>query len=130
MERSLVRLHARRLSRLILAAGLVAAQAGCDDDDDDDGGTGVGGPPPQQVTITMSDFAFTPRVDTVAVGGTVTWTNAGAAPHTSTSTADPSLWDSGSLATGQSFPRVFPAAGSFDYDCTIHPQMTGRIVAR
>lgn len=130
MERSLVRLQARRLSRLVLAAGLVATLGGCDDDEDDDGGTGVGGPPPQQVAITISDFAFTPRIDTVAVGGTVTWTNSGAAPHTATSTADPSVWDSGSLATGQNFARVFPAAGSFDYDCTIHPQMTGRIVAR
>jgi plastocyanin len=67
-------------------------------------------------------------VDTVAVGGTVTWVNNGPSPHTSTSAAGG--WDSGIVADGGSFPHVFPSAGSFGYICSLHPQMTGTIVVR
>ena len=128
MEYSRIRLLSRRVPAFVLAAALAVAAQGCSDDDDD-GGTGLVAPP-TQVTINIVDFAFNPRVDTVAVGGTVTWTNTGNAPHTSTSTASPALWDSGTLNNGQSFPRQFSTAGSFQYDCTIHPNMTGTIVVR
>lgn len=115
--------------RFALALG-VAASLACGGDD---GGPGTGPGPaaaPMQVTVNIVDFAFTPQVDTVAVGGTVTWPNTGNAPHTSTSTSSPSLWDSGRLSSGQSYSRQFADAGSFPYVCTIHPNMTGTIVAR
>lgn len=123
-----LRSSAHRSSRFALVALVAAFALGCSDDDDDPG-TGPGTqPPPQQVTITMSDFAFSPRVDTVAVGGTVTWVNNGPSPHTSTSAAGG--WDSGIVADEGSFPQVFATAGSFGYICSLHPQMTGTIVAR
>ena len=119
---------AHRSSRFALVSVVAALALGCSSDDDDPG-TGPGTQaPPQQVTITMSDFAFSPRVDTVAVGGTVTWVNNGPSPHTSTSAAGG--WDSGVVPDGQSFPQVFATAGSFGYICSLHPQMTGTIVAR
>lgn len=133
MDRALVCPAARRLAHLALVAAIAAAPLACSDDDgddDDDGGTGPSTQPPLQTTVTIASFAFAPRVDTVAVGGTVTWTNGDQAPHTATSSAVPELWDSGTLATGESFARQFPAAGSFSYLCTIHPSMTGTIVAR
>ena len=74
--------------------------------------------------VQMSDNSFTPATRRVSVGSTVRWTNAGASPHTATSTA----WDSGTLMSGQSFERAFPAVGSFDYECIFHSGMTGRIV--
>jgi len=77
----------------------------------------------------MGDNVFQPRVDTVAVGGTVTWTNNGALPHTSTSMTDPPAWDSGTVDPGETFSRQFAQAGSFPYECTFHNGMTGTIVA-
>ena len=132
MERALVCPAPRRIAHLALVLGLAAALA-CGDDDDggaiDDGGTGPT-TPPAQVAITIASFAFSPRVDTVAVGGTVTWTNNDQAPHTATSSASPALWDSGNLNNGQSFARAFPTAGSFPYVCSLHSGMSGTIVAR
>jgi len=37
-------------------------------------------------------------------------------------------WGSDTLSNGQSFSKVFDAAGTFDYVCTFHPGMTGKII--
>lgn len=74
--------------------------------------------------VTISDFAFAPATLTIAVGDTVTWTNEDAIEHTATGAG----FDSGLLAQGASFSHTFTAAGTFDYVCTPHPTMTGRIV--
>jgi plastocyanin len=76
--------------------------------------------------VSIVDFAFEPASLEVPVGTTVTWTNAGAAPHTVT--ADDGAFDSGELAPGASFSQTFDTAGSFAYHCEIHPDMTGTIV--
>jgi plastocyanin len=75
--------------------------------------------------VSIVDFAFQPAGVEVAVGGTVTWTNTGQAPHTVT--ADDGSFDSGQLAPGASFSQTFNTAGTFTYHCSIHPQMTGTI---
>lgn len=91
-----------------------------------------GGPPPAQAqgasAVSIVDFAFRPASVTVPVGATVTWTNTGMAPHTTTSSAGG--WDSGRLTSGQSFSFTFSRAGSFNYMCEIHPQMLGTIVVQ
>jgi len=71
--------------------------------------------------------SFTPTNITVAVGGTVTWTNHDVTAHTTTNAAG--LWN-GALAPGSSFSRAFPTAGAFDYRCTIHPTMSGTITVK
>jgi plastocyanin len=59
------------------------------------------------------------------VGTTVKWTNKDNVPHTVTSaTGD---WDSGQLSNGQSFSHTFTQAGTFAYQCTVHPTMKGTI---
>ena len=73
--------------------------------------------------VSIVDFAFPPASIAVAAGGAVTWTNAGAAPHTVT--ADNGAFDSGRLAPGASFSQTFDTAGSFAYHCAIHPNMVG-----
>jgi len=78
--------------------------------------------------VSIVDFAFQPATVTVPVGGTVTWTNRGNAPHTSTSRTG--VWDSGRLTSGQSFSFTFRQAGSFAYFCMIHPQMTATVVVQ
>ncbi len=75
-------------------------------------------------SVTIVDFSFDPAVITVPAGSTVTWTNTGVAPHTVTG----AFGDSGTLASGQIFRHTFTEAGTFDYACQFHPQMTGQVV--
>jgi plastocyanin len=77
-------------------------------------------------TVKIVDFAFRPGTLTIAKGTRVKWTNKGAVTHTSTS--NKGVWDSGLIAPGDSFSRVFKKAGTFKYHCTIHPTMTAKIV--
>jgi plastocyanin len=77
--------------------------------------------------VKIINFAFKPRAITIAKGTRVRWTNAGSVSHTATS--NKGLWDSGVLAPGAAFGRVFRKAGTFKYHCTIHPTlMHGKIV--
>ncbi len=78
--------------------------------------------------VTISDFAFSPATLTVTAGDTVTWTNQDQIGHTATSTTG--AFDSGDLAQGDSFSFTFTTPGTYDYLCTPHPSMTGRIVVQ
>lgn len=77
-------------------------------------------------TVDIADFAFAPAELTITVGDTVTWTNRDAIEHTATSTSG--AFDSGLLAQDESYSVTFTAPGTYDYLCTPHPMMTGRIV--
>jgi plastocyanin len=77
--------------------------------------------------VAISGFSFSPRNVTVNVGDTVTWTNSDAQAHTATSG---SAWDTGNIGNGQSKSITFRNAGTFDYICAIHPQMTGTVVVQ
>ncbi len=71
-----------------------------------------------------------PAVDTVAVGGTVTWTWVGAANHSVESTGSPSFTTSTIKASG-TYLFTFNTAGTYTYDCGVHgASMTGIIVVR
>ena len=74
-----------------------------------------------QVTVEIRDFGFLPRDLTVTIGTTISWTNLDAVPHDATDGADE--WGTGSLAEGESFRLTFDSPGSYDYLCTIHPNM-------
>lgn len=76
--------------------------------------------------VRIVNFAFRPRRVEIARGTRVRWTNEDSVAHTTTSTTG--LWNSGSLATGDTFSRVFRTRGTFRYHCTIHPDMTGKVV--
>jgi plastocyanin len=80
----------------------------------------------QGMTVSIQNFAFQPATLSVPVGTTVTWTNNDMVAHTSTS--DSGVWNSGTLAPGQSYSYTFTQAGSFPYHCMIHPFMHGAIV--
>jgi len=82
----------------------------------------------QQPTVAIVDRAFQPIEIVVVAGTSVTWTNRGRLPHTTTS---PGTWDSGRLAPGASWSRQFDAPGTFNYICAIHPnEMRARIVVQ
>ena len=77
-------------------------------------------------TVRIVDFTFHPRRIEVDRGTRVRWTNRDQVSHTTTSSTG--LWDSGTLAPGDSFSRVLERPGTFRFSCTIHPSMTGRVV--
>ena len=76
--------------------------------------------------VTIDNFAFAPATLTVKAGSTVTWTNKDEEPHT-VAAADGSFKSPG-MGTGATFSHTFPAAGKFDYVCSIHPMMHGTVV--
>lgn len=90
------------------------------------GGNNGGNKGGKQVTI--ANFAFSPASLTIAVGDTVVWTNNDNVIHTVTSTTG--VFNSGSLANNATFSYIFKSAGTFDYYCTIHPYMTGKVIVQ
>jgi plastocyanin len=76
--------------------------------------------------VKIVNFAFKPKTITITRGTKVKWTNRGTVNHTTTS--NKGLWDSGPLAPGQTFARVFKKAGTFRYHCSIHSTMRGKII--
>lgn len=82
------------------------------------------------VEVAISDFQFTPAIANLRMGDTVHWTNEGPSPHTTTSNAPLSLWDSDILFEGDDFSFQFTAAGTYPYFCQLHPAMQGRVRPR
>jgi plastocyanin len=62
------------------------------------------------------------------VGGKLTWTNRDSAPHSATDTGG--TWDTGVLAKDESATLTFASAGTFDYFCSLHPDMKARLVVQ
>jgi len=75
-------------------------------------------------TVTISNFAFNPATLTIKQGTKVTWTNQDSAAHKIKS----ATFNSGDINQGEKFEFTFDSKGSFDYSCSIHPSMTGKIV--
>jgi len=74
--------------------------------------------------VEMKNFSFNPASVTVKKGGKVTWTNRDSAKHDVTGDG----WQSELFGKDGSFSKIFDAAGTFDYHCTPHPNMTGKII--
>ena len=100
---------------LILTMALVIA---CDRDDDDNDDR-----PPNEVW--MSENSFIPVTLTVSEGTTVRWVNNSTVIHNV-------VHDTGMfnelLNPGQAYSFTFENAGTYNYECTIHPGMIGTIV--
>ena len=77
--------------------------------------------------VTIKDFAFSPANITVKKGTTVTWTNQDSTAHTVTETDGKDGPGSGNLDQGKSYSFTFNTVGTFSYDCSIHPSMTGKV---
>ncbi len=77
---------------------------------------------------------YDPEVVETTVGSMVVWTNDDTTLHTVTSgvvegsTPVPDgVFDSSFMQRGAEFPWVFDAPGEYDYYCTLHPYMTGKV---
>ena len=76
--------------------------------------------------VVIDNFSFTPATPSVPVGTTITWTNRDDLPHNVVSTEQ--KFKSPVLDTDEHFSHRFVAPGAYEYFCSIHPKMTGRIV--
>ncbi|MGB8188280.1 MAG: plastocyanin/azurin family copper-binding protein, partial [Nitrososphaeraceae archaeon] len=79
------------------------------------------------------DKSFDPNPIEINAGDSITWTNDDNEIHTVTSGSDegPSIgteFDSGTLAPGQSFTHQFDKPGTYEYFCSFHDSMTGKVI--
>jgi plastocyanin len=76
-------------------------------------------------TVTMANFMFAPTSLRVNAGTTVRWLNMDEEPHTVVSATG--LFRSNALDTKDTFSFRFDKPGTYQFVCTIHPQMVGKI---
>ena len=84
--------------------------------------------PASTAEVKIDNFSFGPSAITVPVGTTVTWTNRDDIPHTVVSTEK--VFKSKVLDTDEKFSYTFTKPGEYPYFCSIHPKMTGKVVAQ
>jgi len=85
-------------------------------------------PAKEGAKVSIANFAFAPTEITIAAGESVTWTNDDGAPHGLE--FDDNAPGTDLLLPGASFTRRFDRPGTYDYNCSVHPYMTGRVVVR
>ena len=76
--------------------------------------------------ITIKNMTFNPNTITVKAGTNVTWTNEDSTSHQVKESNG--LFESSTLGNGQSFTYTFNTVGTYNYTCTIHPSMKGKVI--
>ncbi len=84
-------------------------------------------PVSENVTVTIKNFSFNPKVLNIKTGTKVTWINNDSAPHTVTSDSG-SLLNSPTLSSGSSFSFTFSSPTTVNYHCAIHPMMKASVI--
>lgn len=132
----------RTLASLVVLGLVLAACGGNDDPGDDRAAAPNAADVADATTVTMRLVAFKPGSVEIDAGTAVTWVNEDPGAHTATSgevedgassvTAEPDgVFDSGQLATGESFEFVFDEPGTYSYFCELHPAtMRGVVTVR
>jgi plastocyanin len=112
---------------LLLAAALLTAAllAGCADNGDRRT-EAASDPPAAGVTnVVAKDISFSPAAIQVRAGTEVTWSfQDGQVPHN----VHGDGWGSGDPQRSGTYRHTFDRPGTYTYACTLHPQMTGRVV--
>jgi YVTN family beta-propeller protein len=76
--------------------------------------------------VSIAGFAFQPQAINIKAGESVAWSNDDGPAHTITF-KDGSAGTK-NLAPGEAFTRAFDRPGTYEYFCSFHPYMTGRVV--
>jgi amicyanin len=79
-------------------------------------------------TVSMDHNTFIPAEITVVPGTTVTWVNNEAMPHTVVDSNKG--FRSKTLIKDAMFSFTFTTAGDYDYQCSIHPNMKGKVIVK
>jgi plastocyanin len=80
--------------------------------------------PPAEVRV--DNFTFGPGTLTVPVDSTVTWLNKDDVPHVIAS--NDGVFRSKALDTDDQYSFTFTKPGTYEYFCSIHPKMVGKII--
>jgi len=78
--------------------------------------------------VKIDNFSFEPSAITVAAGTKVTWANRDDVPHTVVNTDG--KFKSNALDTDDQFSFTFTDPGTYDYYCSVHPKMTGKVIVK
>jgi plastocyanin len=95
--------------------------------------TSLPGPPPTRSAepqVTLVDNGYLPGQLSIGAGARVSWVNRGSEGHDVTGGGPDGPWRSGPLAPQESYDRVFTQPGTYDYACSVHPEMRGRVVVQ
>lgn len=113
--------HAVRHFACLVALALVSACSS-------DSSTSIDEPPDpvQDATVTLRSSSFSPNHVAVFAGGSVTWNNTSGETHNVTFSTQGSPANIGNHSSGSN-ARDFAAAGTFNYQCTLHAGMNGRV---
>jgi plastocyanin len=76
--------------------------------------------------VTIDNFSFSPMALTVPAGTQVTWINRDDVPHTVVSIDN--KFKSQALDTDEKFSHKFADTGTYEYYCSVHPKMTGKVI--
>jgi plastocyanin len=79
-----------------------------------------------KVEVKIDNFSFSPAALTVKAGTQITWTNGDDIPHTVVS--GDQAFKSKVLGSGEKFTFTASKPGTYSYSCSIHPNMTGKVV--
>jgi plastocyanin len=83
---------------------------------------------PQVIEVQIDYFSFMPHDITVAAGATVTWVNLDDVQHKVRSTDK--TFKSKVLRTGDKFSFKFDEPGTYEYYCSIHPGIGGKVIVQ
>ena len=86
--------------------------------------------PTQSKVVELKAYSFVPEVLNIQKNTAVVWIHKDLAPHTVTSSGGSESFDSGTLQRDQTFTYTFRNPGTYDYYCTIHPSMRGKVVVQ
>jgi plastocyanin len=84
-------------------------------------------------TVVIRGFKFRPATLTVRAGETVEWKNEDIVPHTATADAEvahKAIFDSGTIGTGEAWRYVARKKRTYNYTCSYHPNMTGKLIVQ
>jgi len=111
----------RTALRLLLPALAVVVLAACSG-----GGDGAAAATPVKTgEVVAKDSRFNPAAVEVPAGTTVTWKfQDGSVPHDVTGDG----WRSGKPQSRGTYRHTFDRPGTYDYRCTLHSGMKGRVV--
>jgi amicyanin len=111
----------RRALRVTLLFTALASTPGLAEDPNNAGAGPV-------ASVSMDHSTFIPSEITVVPGTTVTWVNKEDMPHTVVNVNKG--FRSKTLVKDAQFSFTFTAAGDYDYLCSIHPNMKGKVIVK
>lgn len=80
------------------------------------------------VTVNISDFEYSDKNLKIKAGTTITWVNQDLDRHDVTPDQNGSFDGSELLGKGDSYSHTFNSPGVFAYHCSLHPEMTAKVL--